>query len=843
MAVENGSVSIVQTLIRHGALLDVQDEDGQTPLHIAVHHSHKKIIKILLKKGARTDIADNEGTYPLHIVSWNGNNRLVSLLLNANANMVNALDADETSSLSLASEQGHDEVVQNLIQAGASLQPDNRGETPLHKAALFNHPSTLEILLNHIRESKSEWGVDHMDNTKSTPLLCASFVGSLECVKLLYENNANLYQKDEELSTALHKAAYNGHIEIVRFLLDNGIPIDAEDINGATALHKAAFNGETKVIKLLCKYNANVNIRDKQGGVPLHNASYGGHKRATKVLLSYIEKTENVIVQDNDGFNALHMAASQGHVDIVNLLLNIGDNVFDIDLKTNNGWTAVMLALRKKHIKVAKLLIKSGANFDYNNEISKKLRNVPQEMIDKILILKKRLIEEPQNDTSTLEILPFPSKTEKLSERNKKVKRRETTNIIMQKDEKVEDNMCFNSNIDKKSILVKSYNDSLYKRYHPFNLSNDSIKNNSDKILFQRHKALSFTSYSPEKNKTTIINDQIYTTIKNGVEMFSNGQTSKAIEFLIENNILDDNCSSVARFLFYGENIDKTQLGLFLSEGSEWNNSILDSFVQLFDFHLMEFDMALRRFLSKFKLPGEAQKIDRLMEKFAWRYFSQNPGMEPFANQDAVYILAFSVIMLNTDAHNSAIKKQNKMTKAQFIANNAGINGGENFPESFLSELYDKIVMYEIKMESDDIEEFQNAELKGWLTKQGGKIKSWKKRWFVLTENCLFYFKNETDKEPCGIIPLENVIIHRLESKKKYMFTLKSHGDEPIKESSRKGTGYVMYQHESYIFQTSSIDEMNLWINSINKNIYRNPYYQLLDTKKLELEEKIINQK
>lgn len=66
-----------------------------------------------------------------------------------------------------------------------------------------------------------------------------------------------------------------------------------------------------------------------------------------------------------------------------------------------------------------------------------------------------------------------------------------------------------------------------------------------------------------------------------------------------------------------------------------------------------------RSFLSGFRLPGEAQKIDRLMEKFAQRYVSCNP--EAFKSADVAYVLAYSVIMLNTDAHNPQVK--NKMSK------------------------------------------------------------------------------------------------------------------------------------------------------------------------------------
>ena len=63
---------------------------------------------------------------------------------------------------------------------------------------------------------------------------------------------------------------------------------------------------------------------------------------------------------------------------------------------------------------------------------------------------------------------------------------------------------------------------------------------------------------------------------------------------------------------------------------------------------------ACRMFLNGFRLPGEAQKIDRLMEKFAERFVNCNP--DAFKSADVAYVLAYSVIMLNTDAHNPQVK-------------------------------------------------------------------------------------------------------------------------------------------------------------------------------------------
>ena len=67
----------------------------------------------------------------------------------------------------------------------------------------------------------------------------------------------------------------------------------------------------------------------------------------------------------------------------------------------------------------------------------------------------------------------------------------------------------------------------------------------------------------------------------------------------------------------------------------------------------MSFEDAVRQFLESFKLPGEAQKIIRILEAWSRQFYAQCPGI--FSGADAVYILAISVIMLNTDKHNPAV--------------------------------------------------------------------------------------------------------------------------------------------------------------------------------------------
>ncbi|KAL4346705.1 hypothetical protein GQ457_17G004310 [Hibiscus cannabinus] len=185
--------------------------------------------------------------------------------------------------------------------------------------------------------------------------------------------------------------------------------------------------------------------------------------------------------------------------------------------------------------------------------------------------------------------------------------------------------------------------------------------------------------------------------LQKGVQLF-NKKPSKGIEFLIRTQKVGNSPEEVAAFLKKNTSIlNETMIGDYLGEREEFALRVMHSYVDSFNFKSMDFGEAIRFFLSGFRLPGEAQKIDRIMEKFAERYCKCNPNS--FTSADTAYVLAYSVIMLNTDAHNNMVK--DKMTKSDFIRNNRGIDDGKDLPEEYLGALYDQIVKNEIKMNAD----------------------------------------------------------------------------------------------------------------------------------------------
>ena len=72
--------------------------------------------------------------------------------------------------------------------------------------------------------------------------------------------------------------------------------------------------------------------------------------------------------------------------------------------------------------------------------------------------------------------------------------------------------------------------------------------------------------------------------------------------------------------------LDKSAIGELLGDRDEFSLRVTCRYVAGLDFTGLEFDEALRLFLAGFRLPGEAQKIDRLVERFAERYLACNPS-------------------------------------------------------------------------------------------------------------------------------------------------------------------------------------------------------------------------
>ncbi|KAJ9167791.1 hypothetical protein P3X46_019385 [Hevea brasiliensis] len=160
-----------------------------------------------------------------------------------------------------------------------------------------------------------------------------------------------------------------------------------------------------------------------------------------------------------------------------------------------------------------------------------------------------------------------------------------------------------------------------------------------------------------------------------------NRDEKKGLDYLKLCQLVSDPADPQAFAIFFRftPGLDKSMIGDYLGDPDEFNMQVLKEFTETFQFSSTILDTALRTYLATFRLHGESQKIQ----------FHDQQSSDTFASKDAVFILCYSLIMLNADQHNPQVKK--KMTVDEFIRNNRAINGGQDLPREYLSELLQSI--------------------------------------------------------------------------------------------------------------------------------------------------------
>ncbi|KAK9767474.1 hypothetical protein K7432_002701 [Basidiobolus ranarum] len=124
-------------------------------------------------------------------------------------------------------------------------------------------------------------------------------------------------------------------------------------------------------------------------------------------------------------------------------------------------------------------------------------------------------------------------------------------------------------------------------------------------------------------------------------------------------------------------------------------------------------DMALRKFLADYQLPKEAQQIDRVMIAFSKRYHQCNSDL--FPSPDVVYSIAFSLMLLHTDAHNKHVK--HKMSKVQYIRQTRTLEQGDVIAPEILAILYDNITSAQFLYADDLMKKLPKPAKSSWLKK------------------------------------------------------------------------------------------------------------------------------
>eukprot|EP01114_Cavostelium_apophysatum_P009107 TRINITY_DN2217_c0_g1_i3.p1 TRINITY_DN2217_c0_g1~~TRINITY_DN2217_c0_g1_i3.p1 ORF type:complete len:1471 (+),score=363.32 TRINITY_DN2217_c0_g1_i3:184-4596(+) len=187
------------------------------------------------------------------------------------------------------------------------------------------------------------------------------------------------------------------------------------------------------------------------------------------------------------------------------------------------------------------------------------------------------------------------------------------------------------------------------------------------------------------------------TNLMTGVEAF-NRDVQEGIKFLTAAHIVTDppTPESLASFLRFGLGVNKTVIGEYIGKNKEFNIKTLEAYVQTFEFAKhRRFVDALREFMESFRIVGESQVIQRIVEIFAREYCAAVTDI--FANVDACEVLSYSIVMLNVDQHNPKASKT-KMTEKDYVRTLRGVNDKKDFPQEMLVDIYHDIKNNEIRL-------------------------------------------------------------------------------------------------------------------------------------------------
>lgn len=186
-AIENAKYDEVVRLLKLGANVMTPNQEGDTPLHIAVTEGDAEVMEFLIQNKANVNATGRSGNKPLH---YTGDVEIVRKLINHKANV--------------------------------NVQ-DEYGYMPLHYAVMEGDKEMMELLIKNKAEvnSKNKYGYTPLD-----------FACIREILEYLIQNKANINTTTEYGETPLHRAVSRGNIEVMESLIQYNANVHAKDING-----------------------------------------------------------------------------------------------------------------------------------------------------------------------------------------------------------------------------------------------------------------------------------------------------------------------------------------------------------------------------------------------------------------------------------------------------------------------------------------------------------------------------------------------------------------------------------------------------------------------------------
>lgn len=265
MATTMGYFDLVKFLVTQGAKLEAKDQQGRTPLFIAIKNTFENVITEL-KSGE-----DNEKKY-----------FIVADFLSSQGADIDCQDINGESPLLYATRFWSFASMTYLIGKGADVNIANeKGMTPIIVAVNDNNLEKVKLLVDC-----GTVDVNKKESLGRPPLWFSTKHTDMACAKLLIDHGADINDRLSSGSTLLMDVIQRGHFDFADLLMEKGAGVNGVNKEGETALIIAAGKNNLTIIENLINRGADITAQDIDGIDPFFAAQREGNQN----IIDYLEK-------------------------------------------------------------------------------------------------------------------------------------------------------------------------------------------------------------------------------------------------------------------------------------------------------------------------------------------------------------------------------------------------------------------------------------------------------------------------------------------------------------------------------------------------------------------------
>lgn len=390
-AIASHNLNCIKFLLEYGASIKIKSEQNNSVFHFAATFNNIEAFKFFLNlENTSVDITNNEGTTPLHMAAELDNSEMVTWLLKHGAS-INKTTASGHNSMHIAATHGTVEVAKILAYHNKSLlhEPNRQnGLTPLHYAASNNKDKFIQWLV------KQNVSLDEENNKGFNSMHLAALYNCEQAIQEIASIKNDLINKKSNNNyafTPLYLAVMEekSSPEFITLLINLKADINALSKENANVMH---FASSVEIANQLLLHNGGHLInQDDNCNIPPIVAAIKNSK--SDLVLWFLEKGPKIdAALNNSNVTLLHVAAYLNKTDLIKKIF---------------AW--IRNIAQKNYGSMDKFVTQSFCfltdNFTYNNQALVPLKQEIQNLAITLLLCKKVARKDRKNMNTLLWIV------------------------------------------------------------------------------------------------------------------------------------------------------------------------------------------------------------------------------------------------------------------------------------------------------------------------------------------------------------------------------------------------------------------------------------------------------